>query len=268
MLMLTPTEDQLKQIAPIVESGLNLLPPDEGICQSDPEKMAAIAEVLGLILVGCNPSWNWLIDVLDCYFPGWRGYQVPEVERQLARYAQGVKVTEAETVEVGEYYLVPCVQTPGVVGYDKDEFVPVFGESHEDAEIDAPEAHFHYDWRFAMPERGVLEQWDFRLAVCLFGGFGTDRRQIFPPKDKPLPIVWRRLKCVRQQDFPSGLCKQLEPLYRGCKLESRRCPHRGADLRTIPSDAEGNVVCPMHGLKWNKATGEMVSRLQSAEVVS
>lgn len=65
--------------------------------QSDPDRdlqLGAIAHALGLTnspKVFCEPGHpnmparNDLLDILDAYYPGWRGYQVPKAEEYARR---------------------------------------------------------------------------------------------------------------------------------------------------------------------------------------
>lgn len=167
------------------------------------------------------------------------------------------KITEVDIATVGEFYLVPCVKVPApIMGFNSGNFVPVIGDCHTDPEISFPELHFHYDLRFV---KQIIRA-SVVVALRSYSPFSY-----FPSRDEP--IVWRKKKCYRNQvEFPRSFCAQLEPLYRHGRLKNNICPHKGANLSGCAPDEYGRVICPLHGLRWDKATGEMVSRLE--EVVT
>lgn len=77
----------------------------------------------------------------------------------------------------------------------------------------------------------------------------------------------RRMKCVREfptyplklLSGPRGWLPKLEAAYADCKLKPGMvCPHRGIPLADVPA-VDGIVTCPGHGLRWNVATGELLS---------
>ncbi len=78
----------------------------------------------------------------------------------------------------------------------------------------------------------------------------------------PQEVFWRRRKCYRNNIcFPERFCPILEPEFAQCRLTKGKCPHKNIPLVGLEPDSDGNVICPGHGLKWNLATGQLVSRL-------
>lgn len=165
------------------------------------------------------------------------------------------KITDVEVAIVGNYYYVPCVQLPivfSVWGFKPGSFVPVIGDSHADAEIGFDVLHFHYDWRF------VKDADDIPIGSVVALRSHTAKASDFPSLDTP--IVWKKRKCYRVLiAFPRVLCKTLESLYKHHKLNCNICPHRGVNLAGIPSDEDGNVVCPAHGFKITAKRGLVMS---------
>lgn len=164
---------------------------------------------------------------------------------------------------VGRRYMVPTVK--GHI-YRRLRHWPVIGPMHEDAEIiNFPRSHFHIDWRF-VPES------DFRYALR----FGKTFRVLslvmtFGPEtnnpDGVEPVTVRSRKCYRADiEFPVVFFTQpLELKYASSALkEGLICPHRGLPLTGMKPDADGNVVCPGHGLRWNVCTGKLVRRTLGA----
>lgn len=173
------------------------------------------------------------------------------------------------TYEVGRFYVVPCV-----LGKWRHltRYWPVMGSQHEDREhLDFPHQHYHIDWRFV--GRPDID-W---FGAALQGH--TDHDGLAANYGVPLMVgprinvgglpkpVLRRRKCHREHVLPfhrvarGGWQKSMETAYVGCKLAAGRvCPHRGYDLSREPVNADGTITCPLHGLRWNAATGELVPR--------
>ena len=99
----------------------------------------------------------------------------------------------------------------------------------------------------------------------------------------PLSSYYRSRKVLCKRQYPphpfhpidgslpykptSNWLEDLEEAYQGQRLkEGMVCPHRGADLSTFPVDDDGCVTCPLHALKWNARTGELVMTRRAAGV--
>lgn len=170
-------------------------------------------------------------------------------------------IEDAESVEVGKYYLVPTVcANPNIAVL---QCVPVVGPLHEDAEfINFPSRHYHPDRRFvsqswldhygatfAGPEGHWAAVYSFEINGRDTGMFETGRK---------------RMRCKRivepfRKDAPWLM--KLEKAYAGETLrEGMICPHRGITCKGVKVDEKGCVVCPGHGLQWNVATGNLASR--------
>lgn len=166
----------------------------------------------------------------------------------------------APEVVVGRMYLVPTVR--GSFHYWMGDWV-VLGPKHEDADyIGFSYDHYHFDWRFMDTEIFESLAWPIRYTAD-YSIFTWPLAQ-YPEMSEPLgPVVWRRRKCRRPMPkFPRYLPKWLpvlEDAYANHTLtDALICPHRGAALGGLARDAEGCVVCPLHGLKWNLETRRLV----------
>jgi Rieske [2Fe-2S] domain len=169
------------------------------------------------------------------------------------------KITEVCIVKRGRYYSVPCVQVPEFVptlvgGFRSGDWIPIVGSLHSDPEIGADYLHYHYDRRFCkdkIPARSVL-------------AFGVPGQKLLWPTHDTV-VRWKCRKCYSPTDetfadfAQARIIKKLEDIHEKCRLQSNNlCPHRSIPLSSIPTDDNGNVICPAHGLKWNIASGELV----------
>lgn len=166
--------------------------------------------------------------------------------------------------KVGLYYMVPHMHVAADmrVGWvPRNGWVPVIGPRHTDVEhIGIASEHYHVDWRFV----GAAE-FEFArsgrvgsplghvLSSCIArGDLGADS-----------PVLKRRL-CRREMPaFPRRLLDKrfgaLESAHRCLRPKPGGiCSHRGIDLRPF-AQPDGTAICPGHGLRWNLASGELVS---------
>lgn len=153
------------------------------------------------------------------------------------------RVTEVkETLVIGKFYLVPCVTMPvDIEGFKAGKPIPVIGDLHTDPSLGVFYSHYHYDLRF-IKQKITIGQ----VVVAIY----------------PQELFWERRKCYHNSSWmPNPLCQTLEPEFAHCTLKEGRCPHRNFPLNGLEPDSDGNVICPGHGLKWNLATGKLVSRL-------
>lgn len=181
------------------------------------------------------------------------------------------RVTELDHPPVpGKHYLVPCIRLK-----DDRNWLPILEPLHDDVEIILfPEPHWHYDWRFWIPD--VIEELFF--PFCFATDDLTDLCGQVARRDMVVgEPVWKWRICRRQMPtFPTHLrrlnlqptsdakevsfLRKLEQAYRDRYVTCNKCPHRGIALDTMPQQ-DGVVVCPGHGLAWNVATGEAVRRV-------
>lgn len=156
----------------------------------------------------------------------------------------------SEAYKIGEMHYVKCVKIRqwfhtkhgmGMSNFKTGTWVPVIGELHNDEEIiKFPHDHYHVDWRFVND---------------------TDFFSILP--SHPLgvvvieeSIIEEKIMCKKVlRDMPEYPEKvkfriALEKKYKEAKLKKGRCPHKGADISSISPDENGNIVCPLHGLKF------------------
>lgn len=78
------------------------------------------------------------------------------------------------------------------------------------------------------------------------------------------PIIRRVLRCKRLfAEFPKEAfwIGALQLKYRDARVCNNICPHRGISLKGVEDNGCGTVVCPGHGLEWDKRDGRLVSRV-------
>lgn len=169
---------------------------------------------------------------------------------------------------IGQFYLVPTARE---LWLNRLDAWPILLPFHEDAEIIGfKDDHAHLDRRFMTPRQFRYAETGFYTSERSIDGFplsryATDGKREGGPRPRPT-VEWRRRKCYREmtphcvhQMGNKAWFPRLEDAYANCRLKPGLvCPHRGAHLGSLPVDADGNVVCPMHGLKWNLVTGELV----------
>lgn len=199
------------------------------------------------------------------------------------------KIEEVTEPEVGARYLVRCgevfdhPQRFNALGVMRMKYVPLLGPIHEDKEvIGFRDYHYHVDWRFVTPRgyslilrhkerevryaqecRGPIANYsaeDLLLAIAVVGG----QNMVIDRPTRYRPMVMFREAAV----FPSQVSWifDLERKFATARLRSGLiCPHRGISCAGVKT--EGNVqtvVCPGHGLAWNRETGELVRRTREA----
>lgn len=168
---------------------------------------------------------------------------------------------------VGKYYLVPCaVDLP----YAKAH--PIFGPRHADVEFfNFGIEHFHNDVRFMSWRllRQICNQeiWKYEQEW----GARAVLTQVFAA-NVPRTIEYRKLKCQREMpDFFNMLhsenARKLEAAFVGKTVICGKCPHRGTDLRSMPTE-NGVTICPSHGLCVEVKTQRIIGRAAAEKMVS
>lgn len=160
------------------------------------------------------------------------------------------KINEVnQPLVVGKFYLVLCISiNVNCEGFKAGQKIPVIPNLHKDLEIDVEVEHYHYDRRFIKNPPNLK-------SIIAFSIYDSQLEILLSD------ISWEQKKCYRNETwFPSLFSDRLEKVYKSCQLENNVCPHRNTYLGNIAPDANGEVICPSHGLKWNVETGCLVAR--------
>lgn len=170
---------------------------------------------------------------------------------------------------VGKSYLVPAIHYPF---HGKVAWWAVMGPRHEDKELlGFSDDHYHMDWRFASAwavDR-ALGQIMRHLHVDIGSGpYGVP----LCTRKKPVPLLplFKPMVCKRVT-VPTML-RTLRPFDKVSEFYAGRpvfegprglvCPHRGAELHTLEPNADGVVVCPLHGLHICTVTRRVMPALE------
>lgn len=161
------------------------------------------------------------------------------------------KITEAETVEVGSHYLVPCVFAAWAYTDGVPRWWPVMGPQHDDTEyLNFKPSHYHLDPRF-VPQFAMkrtnsrhcsVAQDVFNIPLQLTGG-----GRLPDPE-------YRRMQCRREMPDrieAKFVHHKLSEAFKGKPLgHHQQCPHKGFSLRGIKPGSDGCLKCPLHGLQF------------------
>lgn len=187
---------------------------------------------------------------------------------------------------VGQKYPVLCVLVHLVYSYfpissmeelsSEDMWVPIYGPPHKDLhvlKVGSPgPTHYHVDTRFLTKAQAAKLDSAKNRNMNICARIIMDRS-----RDKVLPEMQfevKELECVATQpvmaartvnDFTNESAYQtycrftscLENDFAGAKMVNMVCPHQGMSLSGCPV-VGGLVQCPLHGLKWNIKTGNLV----------
>lgn len=164
---------------------------------------------------------------------------------------------------VGRFYLVPTVEYPWLS--NRARVWPVFLPLHEDGRFFVlKDEHYHIDPRFlAAKEHQMVAAFTYELD-----SFYTVQRWPLTyrrgEERRPLPpMVWRRRRCAR--NVVPYVFRDKDPVqavqaaYAGQQCRRVRtgwtCPHQRWPLGSIEPTADGVIVCPLHGLRIDAASG-------------
>ncbi len=159
---------------------------------------------------------------------------------------------------IGKYYWVPTVNYPW---FDRIQEWPVLLPRHEDAKIlNFPAWHYHVDGRFLSARHWRwLDGWrrtysapKTREQVLNGAPLNNDDFPEHPP------VRWCVRRCARIPAYALAdtripkLVREAMPdaPARRCPNGRLICPHKGIDLTTVAPDADGNITCPGHGLRF------------------
>lgn len=164
-----------------------------------------------------------------------------------------IKTTELKSSAIkGHKYLVPCIRIVDLLekiyGYNEDvyrynDWIPILLQGHQDTIGNNKTAlHYHLDNRF--------------LTQSQKRKFG-DGSSIAILESASSPIQWMTKECYRDIQQPEIVVNAFQESCKNKKMRNWKCPHQGFDLRCVQHNGK-EVVCPMHGLRWNIDDGRLI----------
>lgn len=164
------------------------------------------------------------------------------------------------TMIVGKYYRVPVVEASIDM---RVGFYVVLGAWHEDKQwINFEKHHYHLDLRFAPQWIIDSRRWPHSIAVhdplILSGPFMRRRKM---RREMPLFPIARGY--IDGHPFPA-LCSAFADSQLG---PHQQCPHKGLSLASL-QPVNGVLVCPLHGLCFDAASGRNIAPTVAAERIS
>jgi Rieske [2Fe-2S] domain len=166
-----------------------------------------------------------------------------------------------EPLVTGRFYLVPTVRAKW---NDVEKEWPVIGPYHEDADrFSFKDFHYHVDARF-------LKQFWYHEVVA---GRPLHPLPYMGGQKLPSPILRRRKCYFAWLPYTEEHRKEIVKLradFAGQQCERGKggwiCPHRKASLGSVLPD-RGVIICPLHGLAINAATGHVLTHEHNAEAM-
>ena len=184
----------------------------------------------------------------------------------------------------GRYYDVPHLRA--IWNFQGPKWWPVLGTTHDDTQILKFERpHRHVDFRFLRKtDRGMLYSPGtpihpaFIIPIIMVAPDLPWYRDPYSPLDQiplsklpladlPVTTYFRTMRRRFNQPWPRHpgqifpWMSDLEQAYNQARLsETGFCPHQGTDLSGYTPDQAGIIECPLHGLRWDAATGALQPR--------
>jgi hypothetical protein len=158
---------------------------------------------------------------------------------------------------VGQYYLVPVVTAKW---HNQLMAWPVIGPAHTDAEFfNFKDEHYHIDGRFLTKRQREIANVPWRTMAGELQSAPLHAYRGESPL--PKPVLTKRRCSVSYLPYEHGDKKPIMDIrahFAGAQCDKGKggwiCPHRKASLGSVLA-VDGIVVCPLHGLKIDAATG-------------
>ena len=179
-----------------------------------------------------------------------------------------IKIDELKGIpQVGKQYLVPCYIYKFVEEKSLDQIswmdiepnnmeypIPIINHPHSDEENGQHQEHYHVDFRFFNKRKFLLR--DDAMAQII--NIPLRLNATFNPIYKPLI-------CIRSHQLHITHPKHVKNSKIGC-MKKYKCSHKGYNLANEPI-INGCIQCPLHGLKFNIKTGEIINMEEVMEEI-
>ena len=180
---------------------------------------------------------------------------------------------------LGEILMVPCVYRENWVPYEYTEqdvwrdtkdipnfvkkiwITPVIPHLHSDIENGQDFPHYHADFRFIKTTTDILTGEETAIPEYhenhTWGHYVRAFPDLYKYKDEglvyfALPVVSLQHKVITGVKLISKSKIKHKCIHKG------KCPHRGYDLSQERA-VDGVITCPLHGLKFNEKTKELLN---------
>lgn len=147
-------------------------------------------------------------------------------------------------------YPVPCIiwSVETINGITYTEYTPVINHPHSDKENGQSEQHYHIDDRFSKIGDNNKNVYRYRV-------------ELRPVKTPETVIKTLRLQYIhRVIQSPTHTDRIKHSRLKHDCMKNGKCPHRGMDLTGIKPDINGVITCPLHSLKFDAKTKQLIKR--------
>lgn len=144
--------------------------------------------------------------------------------------------------------LVKCVVK--YVTNDLPIVIPLIDHPHSDKENGQPEVHYHIDTKYIGCQNHLRN-----YKICTFEDLDEirfDLNNIF----KTIPLRKRHLHQIMSTN--PELIKNSK-LKHKC-IKNGKCPHRGMDLSKNKPNKNGEIICPLHSLKFDAISKKLIEK--------
>lgn len=177
---------------------------------------------------------------------------------------------------VGQFYMVPTVTGNW---HGRAATWPVLGPKHNDlGHLNFEPVHYHIDARFLTDRAwSALDEATFYGAAAEIAGAPFVETDRYGKTCNSLDVTYRRRRCARPSIghvmasgfagiHPDFVAMHAAYLGHQCPKGPQGwiCPHKGVALGSIQPEPDGTIVCPLHGLRIDAATGLVVPTLRPA----
>lgn len=154
---------------------------------------------------------------------------------------------------VGEALNVLCAIS---IFESEERITPIINHPHSDKENGQDEVHFHADSRFIYRKnKGHLAKYGIAIGNRNFKQLGSIRLKINEiVRFERVNLKVQKIKETLETDI-SFISKS--KLKHKC-IKNGKCPHRGYDLSQVEPTPEGVLICPLHSLKFNSITKQLI----------
>lgn len=133
-----------------------------------------------------------------------------------------------------------------LMGKFKELLTPLIDHLHTDKENGQFEPHYHADTRYRRSDTsGLVRIYPHELGIYEF-------------------IAYRDVEKISEEwgaKTPTSFISKSK-LKHKC-IHKGKCPHRGFDLTNVKPDENGEIVCPLHSLRFDAKTKKLLTKFEN-----